>query len=175
MLLDKGSCILDRLANYLQLQPEKAVGEYLIIYVSTWDLQSLRHLLSALTVAAFLHHYITINKDLSAPKSLTRGLPVIPLSFCHICASCRLPNRELGSRDGFRLRQNRKLSRSVGCQVITVLVEALLPAAVLCGRQRKGINISRSWLGSRRWSLPFAWSISYCCSSWWCLKRRAIA
>lgn len=130
------------------------------------DLQSLHDLPCPLMVAAFLHHYITTSKDPSAPKSLMRGLPVMPLSFSHTCASRCLPNWECGSRDGFRLRQNKKPSRSVGCQVITVLVEALLPAAALHGRQGKGISFSGGWYGSSGWSLPFAWSILYCCSSW---------
>lgn len=100
-----------------------------------------------LLVAAFLHHYITTSKDPSAPKSLMRGLLIMPLSFCHPYASRCLPNWECGSRDGFRLRQNRKLSRSIGCQIITVPVEAPLPAAALRGRQGKGISFSRGWYG----------------------------
>ena len=98
------------------------------------DLQSLCHLLSPLAVAAFLHHYITPSRDPSAPTSLTLGQPVMPLSVCHTCASrCRLPNWECGSGDGFRLRQKRKQSRSVGCQVIAVLVEALLRQRLCVG------------------------------------------
>ena len=118
-------------------------------------------------VAAFLHHYTTTSRDPSAPTSVMWGLPVMPVSFCHTCASsCPLPNWECGSRDGFRLRQNRKLSMSGGCQVITALVEAQLPAVDLRGHQRKGISFSSSWGGLSGRSLPFAWSISHCCSSW---------
>lgn len=68
----------------------------------------------------------------------------MPPGFCHTCASrVSLPNWECGSGDGCRLRQNRKLSRSVVCQLITVM----------CGCQGKGIRSSSSWQGSSDQSL----------------------
>lgn len=68
----------------------------------------------------------------------------MPPGFCHSCASrVPLPDWECGSGDGCRLRQNRKLSRSLGCQLIPVL----------CGCQGKGIRFSSSWYGSSDQSL----------------------
>lgn len=63
----------------------------------------------------------------------------MPPGFCHTCASrVTLPNWERGSGDGCRLRQDRKLSGSLGCQLITAL----------CGCQGKGIRFSSGSHGS---------------------------
>lgn len=72
-----------------------------------------------------------------------------------------LPNWECGSRGGFRLRRNRKPPGSFGWQVITALVEALLPAAASRGHQGRASAFPA--VDMAQWANP---CLSYCCSSW---------